>query len=107
MICKLPQSSCFNKKNYRATSDRTGDKRGYGEETAAEKRGNVRGGNQINVTPWVKVRAVRLTEPDSSSYTKSGKTPHLSKPDIFTDYLTALLRVLEEINTKLRNVPNI
>lgn len=86
MICKLPQSSCFNKKNYRATSDRTGDKRGYGGGNSNRKeRECERGGNQINVTPWVKERAVRVTEPDSSSYTKSGKTPHLSKPDIFTD----------------------
>ena len=50
-----------------------------------QKRGNVRGGNQINVTQWIKVRALRVTEPDSSSYTKSGKTPRLSKPDIFVD----------------------
>ena len=33
------------------------------EETVAEERGNVRGGNQINVTPWLKVRPVRVTEP--------------------------------------------
>jgi len=32
------------------------------EQTVAEERGNVRGGNQINVTQWFKVRPVRLTE---------------------------------------------
>ena len=48
------------------------------EETAAEQRGN-----QINMTQWVRVRVVHLTELDSSSYTNSGKTLNLSKPGFY------------------------
>lgn len=54
------------------------------EGTAAAERA-CEGGSQINVTQWTEARALYATEPDPSSHTKSGKTPRLSKPDVFVD----------------------